>query len=294
MTILMWILVAMGCLLIAGSVFHTIFSRYEILETEVLQKISTDASQIYDYLDRMFRRQSMNRCYLLILLPTLFFALSGLAIGFHAGIFSGLVVGFVFGMIGYKIPITIVKAMFQRRLIKFDRQLVDALDLMANAIKSGLSFLQVIQVIEREMPKPVSEEFAMVLKENRVGINMSDALLNMTKRVPSDDLFMIINSVVTLTQQGGDLSEAFDTIAKTIRERQRVLEKIRTLSQAGVTQGFILSLIPIVQLGMQFVLQPTYARLLFVTPLGLVMLGMMFTMIAVGGLWMKQILTIEV
>lgn len=293
-TILMWALISLGSIAVAGAAFWAIFSRYESLETEILQRVSNDASAIYDYLDRMFMRQSMNRCYLLILIPTGFLGLIGLILGLGYGILTGVVAGFLLGTMGYKIPIMIVKNMFKRRLIKFDRQLVDALDLMANAIKSGLSFMQVVQVIEREMPTPVSEEFGMALKENRVGINLSDALMNMTKRVPSDDLFMIINSVVTLSQQGGDLSEAFDTIAKTIRERQRVLEKIRTLSQAGITQGIILSCIPLVQLGMQFVMQPHYARLLFVTPIGLVMLGGMVTLIVLGGLWMKNILTIEV
>lgn len=293
-TLTLWLLGGVGSLAIAGSVFWTIFNRYENIETQVLQQISTDASQIYDYLDRMFLRQPMNRCYLFILIPTGIFGLLGLIVGLNVGVFSGLIAGFILGAVGYKIPLMLVKTMFTRRLMKFDRQLVDALDLMANAIKSGLSFMQVVQVIEREMPKPCSEEFAMVLKENRVGINLSDALMNMTKRVPSEDLFMIINSVVTLTQQGGDLSEAFDTIAKTIRERQRVFEKIRTLAQAGVTQGFILSMMPIAMLGMQFIIQPNYARLLFTTPLGLAMLALMVLLISGGALWMKKILTIEI
>ncbi|MDB5038730.1 MAG: type secretion system protein [Bacteriovoracaceae bacterium] len=291
---MLWLLAGLGSIAIAGAAFWTIFSRYESLETGVLQKVSSDATLLYDYLDKMYLRQSMNRCYLAILIPTGVFGLIGLGVGFNFGILSGFLFAFILGAVGYRIPILIIKMMFSRRLVKFDKQLVDALDLMANAIKSGLSFMQVVQVIEREMPKPCSEEFGMVLKENRVGINLSDALMNMTKRVPSEDLFMIINSVVTLTQQGGDLSEAFDTIAKTIRERQRVLEKIRTLAQAGVTQGFILSMMPIAMLGMQFIIQPNYVRLLFVTPVGLIMMGFMVCLITAGALWMKKILAIEV
>ena len=290
----LWLVGGLGSLAIAGAVFWLIFTRYEFLEMNIQQRVSDDASQLYDYLDRMFLRQPMNRIYLFFLVPTVLFSVVGLAIGLHIGLFWGFIFAALFGFVGYQLPGIIVKSMFSRRLLKFDKQLVDALDLMANAIKSGLSFLQVVQVIEREMPKPCSEEFAMVLKENRVGINLSDALMNMTRRVPSEDLFMIINSVVTLTQQGGDLSEAFDTIAKTIRERQRVFEKIRTLAQAGVTQGFILSMIPLAMLGMQFVIQPNYIRLLFVTPLGLIMLGVMVCLMVGGALWMKKILQIEI
>ena len=292
--ILQWFVLLVGTLAVAGAMFWTIFNRYQEIESKILEKISTYATDIYDHLDRMFLRAPMNRCYAFILIPTAFFGLLGLGVGLRVGIFSGFMLAGFFGMIGYKLPGLFVKNLFQRRLMKFDKQLLDALDLMANAIKSGLSFLQVVQVIERELPSPISEEFGMVLKENRVGINLSDALLNMTKRVPSEDLFMIINSVVTLSQQGGDLSEAFDTIAKTIRERQRVFEKIRTLAQAGITQGFILGMIPVIMLGIQFVIQPQYVRLLFITPLGLFMLGAMVCLIFLGAMWMKKILTIDI
>jgi len=171
---------------------------------------------------------------------------------------------------------------------------VDALNMMANAIKSGLSFMQVVQVIEREMPSPCREEFGMALKENRVGVNLSDALINMTKRMPSEDLFMIVNSVVTLSQQGGDLSEAFDTIAATIRDRQRVQEKIRTLAQAGITQGIILSSLPFFMLAMEYFIQPQYVVLLFTTPIGLAMFFGMCIMIVTGAVIMKRILVIDV
>jgi tight adherence protein B len=134
----------------------------------------------------------------------------------------------------------------------------------------------------------------MVLKENRVGVNMNDALLNMANRVPSADLFMIINSVVTLSQQGGDLSEAFETIAATIRERQRIHEKIRTLAQAGLTQATILSALPFVMMAVLNIVQPTYVSLLFGTPLGWFFVGLIFVFILAGILWMRKILTIEI
>jgi tight adherence protein B len=90
------------------------------------------------------------------------------------------------------------------------------------------------------------------------------------------------------------LSEAFETIAMTIRERQKVSEKIRTLAQAGITQGIILSSLPIAMLGLMWFIQPEYVKLLFNTPIGIGMLIGMFTMIGIGGLWMKKILTIEI
>jgi len=289
-----YLIAIFGTLAVLFAAFTLVFVYYSSIEVRVLRGIADYASEIYSYLDRMFIRQPLGRCYLLIIIPTIFFSLVGLGIGFSGGFFLGILCAFAFGTMGYLMPGMIGKTMFLRRVNKFDRQLVDALNMMANAIKSGLSFMQVIQVIEREMPSPCSEEFAMVLKENRVGINLNDALLNMTKRIPSDDLFMIINSVVTLSQQGGDLSEAFDTIATTIRERQRVQDKIRTLAQAGITQGMILSSLPLVMLGLQWFIQPNYVALLFTTTLGMFLLGIMVAMMIFGAIWMKKILTIEI
>lgn len=301
-TLVIWFLGIVGSVALAGGVFGYIIWKYSELEEKVITFISSSANQIYDYLDRMFLRRSLQACYLIILIPTGVLGLIGFLLGIRMGISSGAftaliyggVVSFLFGYIGFKTPTALIKMRFDARLRKFDLQLVQALDMMSNAVKSGLSFMQVITVIEREMPNPCAEEFAMALKENRVGVNLSDALMNMTKRVPSEDLFMIINSVVTLSQQGGDLSEAFETIAMTIRERQKVSEKIRTLAQAGITQAVILSSMPFAMLLMMWFIQPNYVMLLFTTPIGLAMFGGMILMIAFGALWMKKILTIEI
>lgn len=274
--------------------FLIIYRNYEDIERKVLEGISSYASQIYDQLDRMFLRQPVNKVYLMIVIPAIFCGLVGFGIGINFGFLESIVASLVFALIGFRLPGLIVNNMFQKRLEKFDRQLVDALNMMANAVKSGLSFLQVIQVMEREMPSPCSDEFGMVLRENRVGVNLNDALMNMTKRVPSEDLFMIINSVVTLSQQGGDLSEAFDTIAFTIRERQRVREKIKTFAQAGVTQSFIMALLPVGFIGMMYFIQPTYTMLLFTTTLGWFFLGAVGVLVVAGALWIKKILTIEI
>lgn len=289
-----YFLLLIGIVAIGGALFSFIYFNYQKIEASVMQSMADYAAELYDYLDRMFKRKTMNECYVLIIVPTAFFVLVGFISGLSINVQMGFALAFVFGFLGFRLPRLFVRAMFQRRVALFDRQLVDALNMMANAIKSGLSFMQVVKVIEQEMPKPCSEEFGMVLKENRVGVNLNDALMNMVKRMPSDDLFMIINSVVTLSQQGGDLSEAFETIAETIRERQRVSDKIRTLAQAGLTQAFILSSLPFLMIGIQFIIQPSYVRLLFVTPLGWAFLAAMLTFIGVGVIWMKKILTIDI
>lgn len=292
--IIEWVLMLLLLGIVGAGVYLALYTQFQKIEAWVLEKMSGYASEIYDYLDRMFKRRTINECYIIILAPTIFFAFMGLVIGILISIPTALIMTLLMGFVGFRLPRIVVKGIFDRRVAKFDRQLVDALNMMANAVKSGLSFLQVIQVIEQEMPNPCAQEFGMVLKENRVGVNINDALMNMTRRMPSEDLFMIINSVVTLSQQGGDISEAFEVIAETIRERQRVADKIRTMAEAGLTQGAILSALPFVMLGLQFVIQPDYVKLLFTTPLGWVFLLLVVVLISTGALWMKKILTIDI
>jgi len=287
-------LMGLGVLLLMGAVFFVVFQKYDQLEVKVMDGIADYAQELYKLFDLMFVRKTMNYCYVLILTSTIVMGFLGFVGGLQINGIAALGLALGFGVMGYKLPGSIVRTMFNRRVAKFDTQLVDALNMMANAIKSGLSFMQVVQLLEKELPNPASQEFALALKENRIGINLNDALLNMTKRIPSDDLFMIINSVVTLSQQGGDLSEAFETIAFTIRERQRVKGKIRTLAQAGLTQATILASLPVVLMGLMYSMQPDSVLIMFQTPLGLGMLLGMFTMIGLGVLWMRKILTIEI
>lgn len=289
-----WVLIVAGSIAIFGAIFFFILKRYNSLEKQTIEGISDYAQSLYNYFDLMFMRKSVNYCYGLIVGVTAFFGVVGFVLGINFGFVWAVVGAGFLAFVGYRLPGIAIKAIFDHRLAKFEKQLVDALNMMANAIKSGLSFMQVIQLLEKELPSPASEEFAMVLKENRIGVNLNDALLNMTKRVPSDDLFMIMNSVVTLSQQGGDLSEAFETIAFTIRERQRVQEKIKTLAQAGLTQATILSLLPFGIMGMMYTMQPDQVLILFETNLGRGMLALMAILIGAGAFWMKKILTIEI
>lgn len=283
-----------GLVFLAAAFFLVIYSKYSEWEVSVKDGISGYAEEIYEYLDKMFKRRPVRDCYLAILGSTVLFGIFGFLFGLTFNVMGALLGMLIFAFVGFKMPGIAVKYVFQNRVEKFDEQLIDALSMMANAIKSGLSFMQVIQLLEKELPKPASEEFAMVLKENQVGVNLNDALLNMTKRMPSLDLFMIVNSVVTLSQQGGDLSEAFETISFTIRERQRVQEKIKTMSAQGISQAVVLCSLPFVMMGLFYMMQPDYMMLLFTSALGQAMLGAMVILIILGALWIKKILTIEI
>lgn len=276
-------------------VFVTVLLNYRRTEERLVAAIAGYANWIYERLDRMFMRQPLSRCYLMIVVPAVgvglvFFFLVVAVLGPLMSLPAAL-----FGVwLGYKLPRLVIEFLFWRRVAKFDRQLVDVLNMMANSLKSGLSLMQVVSVIEKEMPSPSKEEFRLVLQENRLGVTLDDALMNLANRVPSEDLYMVMSSIVTLREQGGDLTETFDTIAFTIRERQKIKGKIKTMTSQGIFQASFLCGFPFLMLLIMYYVQPATTQLMWTTPLGLVFLGIMILLQVIGGYVMKRILTIDV
>jgi tight adherence protein B len=122
---------------------------------------------------------------------------------------------------------------------------VDALQAMANAFKAGLTFPQAIEHVAREGMPPLSQEFGLFVKEVKLGVPLEEALVNMAKRVGSDDLELVVVSTNIARQLGGNMAEMFETISSTIRERFRLEGKIDALTSQGKMQGWIVASMPL-------------------------------------------------
>src|SRR5690606_32712742 len=108
----------------------------------------------------------------------------------------------------------------------FNDQLADMLNLMVNGLRAGYSTMQAMEAVSREMPAPISDEFRRVVQEMQLGISMEVALDNLLRRIPSDDLDLVITAINVQREVGGNLAEIMDTISYTIRERVRVKGEI--------------------------------------------------------------------
>ena len=114
-----------------------------------------------------------------------------------------LVVG-PFGLpVGYRLPRFVVESMWERRVQRFEDQLLDALAFMSNGLKSGLSLLQAMDMVRAELPNPIAEEFALTLNEQRLGVPLEDALLGLEKRIGTEDIQIIVTSINILRTSGG-------------------------------------------------------------------------------------------
>jgi tight adherence protein B len=186
----------------------------------------------------------------------------------------GLVLGHpVFAILGaalgWPVPRWLLSSQIQKRRKAFEGQLVDALVLLSNALRSGLSLLQGFRIIVKEMPAPMSQELELVLREQQISAVLDDALLNLGERLQSKDLDIVITSILTLRETGGNLPETFDTVTFTIRERKKVEGKVETLTTMGLTQGLVACALPWVFLVLMGLLHPQLVEPLFTTALGI-------------------------
>lgn len=209
-------------------------------------------------------------------------------------LFKNIAVGIPFGILGWMVPSLIVKAKKKKRVRLINGQLSDAIVLISNSLKAGYSFFQAVEMVSKEMSPPISEEFAQLQKEINLGYTTEQALENLTNRVESDDLGLVIIAVLTQRQIGGNLAEILDNISGTIRDRIKIKGEIRTLTAQGRISGLIISLVPV---GLGIVLQltdPDYMGLLFTNPVGWAILGIGLAMYVVGIYSINKIIKIEV
>lgn len=205
-------------------------------------------------------------------------------------------------IIGLFVPRIYVSTMATRRLHTFEGQLSDTLNLWVNALRSGYSVLQGMEAIATELPPPVSKEFERVVQEVRLGLSLNQALGNMLRRVPSEDLDLVVTAVNIQREVGGNLTEILDTISYTIRERVRIKGEIRTLTSQGRLTGIIISLLPIGLGLVLYLINPEYVGqlivrddpFLFGIPCGWIVIGFGLLLMFFGVLAIRKIVDIEV
>jgi len=209
-------------------------------------------------------------------------------------VLPGLLFGVVATVIGWKAPKPIVDWMYKKRVEKFVLQMVDALSLMSNGLKSGLSVIQSLGLVTQEMPDPIRQEFSLILSQNKLGVSVEEAFVNLTKRVLAEDVDMFVTAVNILKETGGNLAETFDTIVSTIRDRIKVENKITALTAQSVSQGVFIMFVP-PALGVVFYLSdPDFMQPLFTTALGWVAIFIILMLEVVGIFVITRIIKIDV
>ncbi len=220
---------------------------------------------------------------------------------------GGFLVWYLFGksilfaivgaFVGSLLPRTYVRRQQSQRLIHFNEQLSDMLNLMVNGLRAGYSTMQAMEAVSREMPPPISDEFRRVVQEMQLGLSMDRSLDNLLRRIPSDDLDLVVTAMNVQREVGGNLAEILDTITHTIRERVRIKGEIRVLTSQVMYSGQFLAMMPLIIFGALLLLNKPY-MMQFFNPetrlIGIPMLMVGGLMIAAGYFVMTRIATIDV
>lgn len=210
------------------------------------------------------------------------------------GIFLGVILGTIAGGMALQIPRLLFIFLKKRRSRKFNLQLVDTLVSMSNALKAGFSITQAFETVVSDGQNPIAQEFSVFIQHLRVGISFTDALNKLETRVDSDDLSLMVRSIETARKTGGNLTEMFEKISVTIRERMRIENRVHTLTAQGRLQGIIIGSMPVVIGIALMIIDPEMMMPFLRSPIGMVILLIVAVLIGCGALIIRKIINIDV
>ncbi len=211
-----------------------------------------------------------------------------------AGMLGGAMAGLFLFFLIRLIPGFIIRMLQKRRLEMFNQQLTEALVTMSNALRAGFSIQQAFETIVQEGRKPIAQEFGVFVQQTRVGVRFEDALRNLEERVTSEDLTLMVRAIEIARQTGGNLTEVFELIAATIRERTRIEGRIKSMTAMGRLQGIVVGLIPVFLMGAMTILDPAMMIGFYTSVMGIAILLLVVVLLTIGFLVIKKIVNIEI
>jgi tight adherence protein B len=219
-----------------------------------------------------------------------------MALGVLLGLWRfGFAPQFVIAGVGaYLLPMRYVKFRQRRRLKAFNGRLPDTISLLSNAMKAGLSLPQAVEAVASNASPPVSDELKRAIREMNLGTPTPQALSNMVRRVGSEDLDLIVTAISIQSTVGGNLARILDSISHTIRQRVQMKAQVSAMTAQMRASGWIITLLPFIVAGVLNVITPSYFRIMFLTPLGRVMLGLVVISIFIGNVFIRRITSLRV
>ena len=192
------------------------------------------------------------------------------------------------------LPFWLIKLMKRRRIELFEKQLPDAIDLMAGSLQSGNSLMGALAMIAEEYPKPLSEEIGLVVREQKLGVSVDTSLQNLVTRMPYNSVILMVSVIRTSIETGGELSDALKNIAKTLRNIEQAEGKIRALTAQGKMQAWVVGLMPVFLMAVLSKMEPESMSKLWSTTEGYVALTAILIFEILGVLFIRKIVNIDV
>jgi tight adherence protein B len=192
------------------------------------------------------------------------------------------------------IPKYAVSWLRKRRFTTFERQLPDALLMVSGAMRAGASLTVAMEGMVKESRPPLSQEFELMLREQRLGVDFDTALKNMEKRLPIQDFVMVVSGMRISREVGGNLADILESLADTLRRKHQMEGKINSLTAQGKMQGVVMTCLPLFLMLVLTKMEPEAMYPLWHSMLGWVVLGIIAVMEIIGYLAIRKITNIDV
>ncbi len=224
---------------------------------------------------------------------------AGLGLSVIVGVLAGLFTRSVIAAgVGFLVALLFVAAAIQfagtREKRIFERQLPDTLTLLSTSLRAGYSLLQAVEAVAAEAPQPTGREFGRSIAESRLGRPVVDTMQAIAERMRSQDFQWAVMAIEIQREVGGNLAEVLQTVADTMRQRNRLKGEIRALTAEGRLSAIVLALLPVVLFAFLYTTNRGYLEPLFTVTAGLIAIGAGLLLMGAGIYWLKKIVDIEV
>lgn len=198
------------------------------------------------------------------------------------------------GLVALALPPRLVVYLRRHRMAKFDQQLPDFLLALAGALRAGQGMQQAVRHIVEQAQAPLAQEFGLMLREQRMGVGFEDALSNLYVRMPTESTGLMVSSLKIAAHSGGNLAEALERLAQTMRSRLQLLGRIRALTSQGQLQAWIMACLPFALALVLDWLDPQSMALLWHSSAGWMVLGLIALLECAGVMLIRKIVRIDV
>ncbi len=221
-----------------------------------------------------------------------FSAVALAAIAIVAG--GNVMFGWAGGVLGFFVPYAYASHQRTKRFAKFEEKFPEAIDTLARAVRAGHAFTTALEMIANEVSEPVAGEFRQLFEEQKFGLPVRDALLNLADRIPLVDVKFFVTAVMLQRETGGNLAEILDNLSYVIRERFKILRQVRVHTAQGRLTMVLLMALPPVIVVIMTILNPGFIRPLFTDPIGHALIVGGITLQTLGYFLISRIIRIQV
>ena len=180
------------------------------------------------------------------------------------------------------------------RITRFMTQLPDGLAMISGSMQAGASLNMALEGLVKEQPAPMSQEFELLLREQRIGVDMEDALSHMDERIKNPDFGMVITALLISREVGGNLAEVLDTLATTLRRKMAMEDKVSSLTAQGKMQGIVMALLPLLLGGLLMLIEPESMSKMFTTVPGYFTMAFVVIWEGIGFMFISRITSIDI